>query len=167
MKKLLLILTIFCSTLTMAKNTGHIFTGSTSSSLMLSPRTYQTGYDLDFVSYIGYGYAFTNGFQVNSSFSASIGSGMDAYALSIGPSYNFNGDEIENSFYIGLQAGALVSSYSYSTYTDGVVYLDFGKRFKLSENVSYSPSVSAVQVLGPGDNDPNFSVDLFKFSILF
>jgi hypothetical protein len=150
-----------------AKDSGHIITGSSSSSVNFSESTYGNGYDTDFNLGVGYDYAFSGGLQVGGFLGSSIFSGGSVWSLSVGPTYNFNAD-IESSFYAGAKLGVI--SYHFdrrNSDEDTFAMVEFGKRFKLMENVSYSPAINVSKNLESNSADPSFSLALFQLSVIF
>ncbi len=150
-----------------AKNTADIFSGGTNSALSLSKANSNT-YTSVLSGTIAYDHAFANGLQLGTTGKFSIQSGYKTFQLTIGPAYNFNDNDLENSFFVGLQAGVLNYSYSGLDYSSsrGVITGEFGKHFKLAEGICYSPGISVMKLFS-SSQDPFISINLFKLSVLF
>lgn len=111
----------------------------------------------------------------------------DVFESSLGLSggflYNFNADDIKNSFYTGLLVGAERATYEYTGVKEKSGYNMFftaegGKRWDLGRysvaNISYAPSVSVTfKRYGGGIRDDYFKrgsdlrLNFLKFDILF
>jgi len=165
MKSLLAITALFFSLNTFAKSSADIFTGGTSSSLLFS-KDLNNKYEASFNLAVGYDHAFNTGLQLGGSFSTTIFSSVTNSTLLIGPGYNFSPEDLGNSYYVELRAGVNGYDFYGTTSYDAVGAVLFGKRFKLAENVSFSPSVSVTHVFLDG-NSPTFSVNIARFSLLF
>jgi len=151
-----------------AKDSAHIVTGSSQSSSNVSKNTtYDDGYDVDFSLSVGYDYAFTGGLQLGGTFGSSVYSGGSSWLISAGPGYNFSSD-IENSFFAALKFG-VVTYHIDSSMSDTTTYVsaEIAKRFKLMENVSYVPGIVVSKELGSNSNDPVFSIEYFRLSLVF
>lgn len=61
----------------------------------------------------------------------------------LGATYSFGGDDLKNDFFVGFQI--TTTFFMAPTSLQGLWYLPItaGKRFRLAESVSYSPSISA------------------------
>lgn len=157
------------STQAYSKESAHIVTGSSSSSLNIEKTsTFDDSYEANFGLNLGYDYAFAGGLQLGGNLGASIFSAGSVWALSFGPGYNFNTD-VENSFFTSLKFG-LISIHATDlnvSDTDTLLMLDFGKRFKLMENVSYVPGVTVTKVLGKYSPDPTITLELFRLALVF
>lgn len=144
---------------------GHIISGSSNSSVEFE-KVYGS-YDATFGLALGYDYAFKGGLQVGTLVGAAIFSGGSFLTLAAGPTYNFNAD-IENSFFAGAKVGFITAHFdAASSVTDTFMTADIGKRFKLMENVSYTPGVTVTKMLEENSADPSFSINLFRLSIIF
>jgi hypothetical protein len=150
-----------------AKSEGHILSGSTMSSLRLSEDSWNHDYEPTLYIGLGYDYAFTSGLQVGGNLSTFLYSGGSYWRLSIGPTYNFNKDEIENSLFAGVKGGVNYSAYNGYSKTTSFARLEAGKRFKLFENVSYVPQVIVSKDLVENAPKADLSFEFFNFSILF
>lgn len=168
MKKILLMLALLLSVNLYAKNSGHVLTGRSASEVMMVKSSSAKSYDASFSTAVGYGYAFTNGFEFDSNFTLYIGSGSTkTIALTIGPTMNFSPDDLENSFFMAIQGG--VSNFSFGSYsnTKALGYLEVAKRFKLIDGVSYNPGVEMTKYFDDASSDPVLSINLFKISVIF
>ena len=108
-------------------------------------------------------------------YSSYSGGSYTSVGLLVGPTYNFSNQkgEIANAFFLFFHFGlAYVStsySDSYSTYSqsytvsDGMWELGAGKRFQLTESVSYRPGV-VVSMTAPSP-DPVWTIIPFSFGI--
>lgn len=152
-----------------SKESAHIITGSSSSSLSLDrTSSFDDSYEATFGLNLGYDYAFSGGIQLGGNLGASIYSAGSVWALTFGPGYNFNTD-VENSFYTAFKFG-LISFHATDlnvSDTDTLLMLDFGKRFKLMENVSYVPGITLTKVLGTNAPDPTITFELFRLALVF
>ncbi|HAG92454.1 MAG TPA: hypothetical protein DCL41_11305 [Bdellovibrionales bacterium] len=86
------------------------------------------------------------------------------FELVVGPTYNFS-EDFSNSFFVGFGVGY---SNRYPTFEDtekAFGYVDFGKRFLISEeyNLSYKPTVSVRYSEGKS----SFMVSPLSFSMSF
>jgi hypothetical protein len=149
-----------------AKDTAEIFTGSTSSSLIFTKSNY-SDYKALFVADVGYDHAFSNGLQIGTNAGLSIESDFNTISLMVGPTYNFNNKDLENSFYAAFKFGVLLVNYSGYHYSNAVISTAAGKRFKLAEGICYSPDISVEKVLGHNVDDPSISFNIVKFSLVF
>lgn len=161
----LALIILFSLTNAFAKNTADIISGGTSTSLVFTK--YTNSYEANFSGNVGYAHAFDNGLQLGSNGAFSIQSSFKSLLLTVGPTYNFKANDLENSFFAGLQAGVITYFYSGSNTTNGVVAIEGGKHFKLIEGVTYSPSINVKKILGAYSPDPTISFNIFKFSIFF
>jgi hypothetical protein len=148
---------------------AHILSASTSSSLLMTKDSswsddYNTYFSLD----LGYDYAFDSGLQLGGTFGTQIYSGGSVFSIAMGPGYNFNKD-IKNSFFVALNLGVITIHHSDYNSSDTSMYATFeaGKRFKILENVSYTPGLRVEKLLKSDSPDPTFSLDIVKFSLLF
>lgn len=165
MKSLLAIVVLLFSLNSFAKSSADIFTGGTSSSLLFS-KDVNNSYEASFNLALGYDHAFESGLQLGTTLSTTIFSSMTSVTVLVGPGYNFSPTDLENSFYVDLKAGANGYDWYGTTSYDAMAAVLFGKRFKLAENISYSPSISVTHVFQE-ENDPTFSVNIARFSLLF
>lgn len=149
-----------------AKNSADIFSGSTSSLFLFSQSASQS-YRTSFWAATAYDHAFSSGLQIGMTATASMQSESNIFSLTAGPAYNFNADDLENSFFVGIQGGGVSTNYTSYHSFDSIVAAEIGKRFKLAEGICYSPGFSASKALGPNSNDPTYSINIFKFSVLF
>jgi hypothetical protein len=149
-----------------AKSEGHIITASsTKSSLSIFKDSYDEVQG-SFDATAAYDYSFAQGLMLGADFGTSIYSNSSFWSLAVGPGYNFNKQDIENSYYATAKVGAASSHYgSYST-TYALVTLKGGKRFKLMEHVSYVPGVSISKVFVTG-SDPTLTFEIFRIAIIF
>lgn len=164
----LCLLSLVLASAAYAKDSAHIITGSTSSSVSASQPEWSDSYDIDFSATLGYDYAFTGGFQLGGTAGVGIFSGGSSGTLTIGPGYNFSPDDIENSFFTTIRFG--VSNLhidSETSVTDTFISAEFAKRFKVIENVSYVPGLLVTKELGPDAADPTFNFDIFRLSLVF
>lgn len=149
-----------------AKSSAEIFTGSSSANVIMTKTPYDN-YKTRFNVVLGYDHAFSNGLQLGTNLSADFGTSYNSYSVLVGPAYNFNPEDIENSFYAGFKGGVIISNlYGFST-TDAIISAEISKRFKLADRVSYVPGIEAAKVLGPNSNDPTIVFNIFRFSLLF
>ncbi len=154
------------STTAFAKSSGEIFTASSNSNLIFSQRNYEN-YKASFNATVGYDHAFSNGFELGGTFGLSVISHYSIYALTVGPTYNIQGKDIENSYYAGFKIGMQVeNTYGY-TYDNAIAIVEGGKRFKIIEGITYSPGVTITQVFGANADDPTIAINIFKFSLVF
>jgi hypothetical protein len=165
MRILILALSALLTSTTFAKEGTHIITGSTSSSLFF----FDAGdkYESSFILGGGYDYACESGLMLGTNAGLSIGSGYSTYNLLVGPGFNFNKSDVANSAFASVKAGVEINRFYGLTSTDAVATLEVGKRFKLGDNVSYSPTISAHKMFSHNAADPTFALNLVKFSFQF
>ena len=161
-----LVFLILTTTLSFAKNSADIFTGSSSANLLFTKAQYED-YKASFVGTIGYDHVFSQGIQLGTVGAAVIGDGYKSITILVGPGYNLNANDLENSFYMSFMMGVDRISYGSYTHSDFVVQADGGKRFKIANGITYSPGVTISKVTGPNSDDPAISINIFKFSLLF
>jgi len=164
--KLSFLFLILLSASVFAKSEGHIISASsTKSSLSI----FKDGFGEvrgSFDATAAYDYSFAQGLMLGADFGTSIYSNSSFWSLAVGPGYNFNKQDIENSYYVTAKGGAASSHYgSYST-TYALLTLKGGKRFKLMEHVSYVPGVSISKAFLTG-SDPTLTFEIFRISIIF
>lgn len=166
MKFLIAIMLTALTTNSFAKSTAEIFTGSSNANVNMvqtGHEEYETRFNID----LGYDHAFSNGLQLGAEVTGNFGSDFNIFSLLVGPAYNFNSEDLENSFYIGAKGGFITATFEGTSATDAIISAEISKRFKLADGISYVPGVNAAKVLGPNSNDPTIVFNLFKFSVLF
>ncbi|HAZ11241.1 MAG: hypothetical protein A2X86_08285 [Bdellovibrionales bacterium GWA2_49_15] len=150
-----------------AQNSGHIISGSSESSLSFhqSDDNEPTRY---FSLGTGYEYAFESGLQLGGSLFTSIWPGGYTESLSFGPGYNFNKEDLQNSFFGTIKYGVVIlhnDSYSSQNLRFGTIEL--AKRFKIFENVSFIPGFEVSKWFSLNDSEPTWKINLLKISIFF
>jgi hypothetical protein len=170
MKKIIISAAFFLALTTLpafAKSTGEIVTGSTNAALIFSQNYKGDDYRGRFNTNLGYDHAFEKGFEFGGEIGINISSGYSSYQFTVGPTYNFQAQDIENSYNVGVKAGILIDHSSGYTYDNAIGTLEGGKRFKLAEGITYSPGLKITKVFGAGEADPTFTFNIFKFSLFF
>lgn len=148
-----------------AKDHGHLISGSANSNLSFreSNNSYEGIFNLNF----GYDYAFDSGIQIGGVAGTAFSSGYRSYFLLLGPTYNFNKEEIENSFFVGLKAG--LRSYHFTNYSNtyALINADAGKRFRLTDSISYVPGVEISKNLDDSSENPTLTFQILRFTLVF
>jgi hypothetical protein len=167
MKKIITILTLFCSLQAFAKTEGHIITGGTNAGIFAYTPTAYSDYEVYLSANGGYGYFMKNGFQFSLTSVLTLQSGTDILSLAMGPTYNFDAKKVEESYFVSALLGATFFNYKSGSDTTPLIILEGGKRFLMTENVSYVPSVAMSKELDSNSADPTFSFNLVRFSFFF
>jgi len=164
----LCLLSLVLTSSAFAKDSAHIITGSTSSSISAAKLDWSDSYDIDFSATLGYDYAFTGGFQLGGTAGVGIFSGGSSVALTVGPGYNFSPEDVENSFFTAIRFGVVnLHIDSETSVTDTFISAEIAKRFKVLENVSYVPGLQVTKEVGSDAADPTFNFDIFRVSLVF
>nr|BDT28192.1 hypothetical protein BHI3_16580 [Bacteriovorax sp. HI3] len=144
---------------------SDIVSGSTNSNLFFSKNS-DDKYEASLYLATEYDHAFENGLQVGGLLEGAFTDDDNAFTFLVGPGYNMNAQDLGNSFYGTVKAGFTRVSINGDKNTEFTARAEFGKRFKLSESVSYAPGVAVTHVFAD-ETDPTFQVNIFKFSFLF
>jgi hypothetical protein len=164
--KLGFVLLLLTSGSVFARGEGHIITASSTKS---SLSFYKDGYNevkSSFDATAAYDYSFAQGLMLGADFGTSIYSNSSFWSLAIGPGYNFNKQDIENSYFATAKIGAASSHYGSYSSTHALMTLKGGKRFKLMEHVSYVPGLSISKVFEIG-SDPTLTFEILRIAIIF
>lgn len=144
---------------------SDIVSGSTNANLLFSKNS-NDKYEASFNLSTEYDHAFDNGLQVGGLLAGEFTDDTNAFTALIGPGFNLNAQDLANSFYGTVKVGFSRISVNSERNTEFTARAEAGKRFKLSESVSYAPGVAVTHVFV--DNaDPIFELNIFKFSFLF
>ncbi len=168
MKKVLLLVLVLVSTLSFAAEKNHMILASSNGSASFVDSNDE--YKLSFNVTGGYYYALNSFVQIGGQGSYAAWEGLfDAtYSLAPGVILNFalkHGDGLENSFFFQTNAGYM-GHFGDSAHISEFYYnLQFGKRFALLPNVSYSPSIGLLHV--PDMADPSYSFNFLQMTIHF
>jgi hypothetical protein len=149
-----------------ARGTADIVTGAANANIYMakdSADDYQTRFHV----YGSYDRAFATGLQFGGALYADFGSNYSDYSLLVGPGYNFQHNDLENSFFVLARGGIVISKFLGHTSTNGAIHFEGAKRFKILDNVSYVPGIEISKTLGSNTADPTFAFNIFKFSIFF
>lgn len=167
--KMSLLSLLMISGAALAKDTAHIISAQSSSSLLFSKTSsYSDDYEATFTLGTGYDYAFAGGFQLGATAAAAVYSGGSSFSLAVGPGYNFSSNDIENSFFVAFKGGFVTYHFdAQDSDTTAFLSLDMAKRFKIAENISYVPGLNVTKELGDDARDPSFSFEIVRFSLLF
>jgi hypothetical protein len=119
-----------------------------------------------FTSLVQLGGSFAYRYQSSNSVSDSAFQGL------VGPTLNLGlGEEgsIQNAYFISALAGITTGQSSFgnvvvNSNTEPTVALSIGKRFEITKQIAYAPSVGVVKELY---FDPNFTIQPISFSIFF
>jgi hypothetical protein len=121
---------------------------------------------------IGYRYALTDELQLGSRLRFSYSdyeSGSSTYlSLAAGPVYNFGGTTLADSYFADLQLALSRNGGSSTTETDTTFAFSaaVGKRFPITDSVTYNPDVFVSRILEDGA-DLVFGINFFSLSVLF
>ena len=115
----------------------------------------------------GYDHVFAQGYQVGGLLAGSFNQDDNVFAALVGPGYNFSPEDIGNSFNVDVKVGFIRSSINNREETEFAAVVQGGKRFKLSESVSYAPGLEVSKIFADDSKDPTFTVNIFKFAFLF
>jgi hypothetical protein len=121
----------------------------------------------------GYRYMITEGIQLATRLDISYGKFGEASAtelgLAFGPAFNFGGSTLSDSMFAEALFGITRSSASLGdesvSDTSNSVLVAFGKRFALTESITYSPSIQFEKSLEDGAK-PAYGVEFLSFSLL-
>jgi len=148
-----------------AANQQHMFIGSSKADVYFGNFDFDA-YDPVISGSLGYSYDLqVMNTQLSFSASTLITDGPDFHTLMAGPTINFS-KNYNSAFFFGVQAGISNSTY-YSANAKKFIYsADLGKRFALADNISWNPAFSMLHIPS-GDADPDYSLNLFSFSLFF
>lgn len=93
-----------------------------------------------------------------------------ALGLMVGPVVNFPfGEDIRNAAFLGARIGLGAKASTGSESESKLLYaFSLGKRFKISDHISYSPEVGVMKILGEvPEVNPIYHVSPVSFSIFF
>ena len=155
MKNILLLITLF-SMSTFAKN--HMLTGSSRSAY-----NYNTDSGSSFTASVGYYHSISPTLQTGLDASISLLSGPDIYTILPGVILNFS-EDINSSKYFKVNAGIVDFD---SIATELLLQASFGKRYPITENIVWSPSVQISSFPGVENSDPTLSIKIFKIDLFF
>lgn len=145
---------------------SDIVSGSTGANIVMAKDsnddykpTFNVAFEMDHV--------FDGGLQVGGLLGGSFNDDDNVFSFLVGPGYNLNAQDIANSFYATAKIGFVRADVSGDANTEFAALVEGGKRFKLSESVSYSPGLVVTKVFADENDDAVFTVNIFKFSFLF
>ena len=104
-----------------------------------------------------YAYSLDSAFQLGGTIQAQT-SPSDLFVLLVGPAYNFGAPSLKDSFYVSGKVGVASDNGA-----DFVLEAKFGKRFGITESVSYNPFMRFLLV----GSATSFQIGLFSLSVLF
>lgn len=106
--------------------------------------------------------------QAGAALSCQIGRRASSYALSVGPTYNFNfGDlkaDIKRAFYVSAMGGVVWSEQSSSDEAELMYSFAIGKRFPIFGDVLWKPEIG---LIGISNNRPDFTIIPIQFAAFF
>lgn len=155
MKKILLLITLF-SISTFAKN--HMLTGTSNSTY-----SYNTASGSSFTTIAGYYYTLNTSLQLGVDTTISLFDGFDSYSILPGAILNFD-ENINASSYLKVNAGIVDVD---SIITELLLQAAAGKRFMITENIVWSPSIQISYFPDVDNSDPSFNINIFKMDLFF
>ena len=164
MKFLKIIFLCLCSmTIVYAQSSKHMLSGSSDAGY-----SYNTNSGGWFSVGLTYSYTMTERMQLSSTLGLSKTSNYLSSSLSLGPIYNFGEDNFNSSFFASLKLGiSIYDPEDYDSVSRKFVVGELGKRFSLSENISYSPSFTLSKMIENGgtNSTPSYTFTIFRIDI--
>lgn len=145
---------------------SDIVTGSAGANVVVAQNA-KDDYKAELNVAFGYDHVLAQGFQIGGNIAGSFNDDVNTFSALVGPGYNFNPEDIANSFNVDVKVGFVRASVANQTETEFAATIQGGKRFKLAESVSYAPGVEVSKIFADGAKDPTFTVNIFKFAFLF
>lgn len=148
----------------------HMISGGSDFDIVFNHNSDTDEYDPLISLDLSYGYRFSDDWVWINDFDLYDSENVTQYVITTGLQYNFGSEEdkLNDSFYTGLTFGYLSTKYNNVSDTDALVRGHFGKRFELTDTVSFSPMIEATHVFNGGNNNkPDFRIVPLQFTILF